>query len=261
MLFKFAQAISRIVSSVYFDLKVWGLHHVPRTGGALIVSNHQSILDPVLLGVRLPRSLSYMAKSELFEINPVFTWLIRQLGGFPVRQTGSAAGAIKEAIERLHAGHALNIYPEGSRTEDGEIGPMEKGVSLVVRRARVPIVPAAIEGSFDAWPKGVKVPRSRPVRVLFGPPMDLAGLGGEEIVTRIDRTLRDLFGQLRERRRRERWGTFGKLIHAHDPALPAPRQANDACMREGGKGEPQRPQRAQRKRRRERREEKDENRM
>src|SRR3982751_3264621 len=145
--FKTAQAICRVFTSVYFDLKVWGIEHVPLTGGVLLVSNHQSFLDPVLLGVRLPRSLSYMAKSELFHVNPAFAWLIRSLGAFPVRQTGSAAGAIKEAVERLQTGHALNIYPEGGRTEDGEIARIEKGVALVIRKAKVPVVPAAIDGA------------------------------------------------------------------------------------------------------------------
>jgi 1-acyl-sn-glycerol-3-phosphate acyltransferase len=201
--FKVAQAICRVFTSVYFDLKVSGIAHVPRTGGVLLVSNHQSFLDPILLGVRLPRSLSYMARSELFEVNPVFTWLIRSLGAFPVRQTGSAAGAIKEAVERLQEGWALNIYPEGSRTETGEIGPMEKGVALVIRKAKVPVVPVAIDGSYEAWRKGTTIFRPHPIRLLFGPPMDLAGKRPDEIVGTIDRTIRGLFEQLRARRRND----------------------------------------------------------
>ena len=201
--FKVAQGICRVFTSVYFDLKVWGIQHVPRTGGVLLVSNHQSFLDPILLGVRLPRSLSYMARSELFEVNPVFTWLIRSLGAFPVRQTGSAAGAIKEAVERLQEGRALNIYPEGSRTETGEIGPMEKGVALVIRKAKVPVVPVAIDGSYEAWTKGTKLFRPHPIRLLFGPPMDLGDKRPDEMVGTIDRTIRELFGQLRANRARE----------------------------------------------------------
>ncbi len=116
-------------TTLCFDLKVYGSDRVPRSGGVLLLSNHQSFLDPVLIGVRLPRPLSYMARSELFTVNPAFTWIIRKLGAFPVRQTGSAAGAVKTAIGRLKDGHALNIFPEGSRTEDGEIGPIEGGAA------------------------------------------------------------------------------------------------------------------------------------
>jgi 1-acyl-sn-glycerol-3-phosphate acyltransferase len=198
--FRCAQAICRVFTSVYFDLKVRGIEHVPRTGGVLLVANHQSFLDPILLGVRLPRSLSYMARSELFEVNPVFTWLIRALGAFPVRQTGSAAGAIKEAVERLQEGRALTIYPEGSRTETGEIGPMEKGVALVIRKAKVPVIPVAIDGSFEAWRKGTTLFRPHPIRLLYGPAMDLADKRPDEIVATIDRTIRGLFEQLRSHR-------------------------------------------------------------
>ena len=199
--FKLAQAFCRVFTSVYFDLRVWGVEHVPRAGGVLLVSNHQSYLDPVLLGTRLPRSLSYMAKSELFQVNPVFTWGIRSLGAFPVRQTGSAAGAIKESVERLQSGHALNIFPEGSRTETGEIGPIEKGVALVIRKAKVPVVPVAIDGSFEAWEKGRKLFRSYPIRLMYGLPMDLADRKPDEIVSRIDRVLREMYDELRARRR------------------------------------------------------------
>ena len=204
ILFKSAQAFCRVFTSTYFDLKVWGTEHVPRTGGVLFVANHQSFLDPILVGVRLPRALSYMAKSELFHVNPIFTWIIRSMGAFPVRQTGSAAGAIKESVERLQAGHGLTIYPEGGRTETGEIGKIEKGVALVVRKARVPVVPVAIDGAFEAFPIHRKMFRSFPIRMLYGPPMDLADQRPEEIVAAIDRGIRGLFGRLRDYRQREK---------------------------------------------------------
>lgn len=197
--FKAAQSLCRVLTSTLFDLKVYGVEHVPKTGGVLLLSNHQSYLDPVLIGVRLPRPLSYMAKSQLFDVNPAFTWVIHSLGAFPVRQGGSAAGAVKVAINRLKGGHALNIFPEGSRTEDGEIGEIEGGAALVVRGARVPVVPVAIHGSFEAWPRKLKLPRPYPIRLSYGPPMDLTDLRPGQIVDRIDRTLRELFDALRGR--------------------------------------------------------------
>lgn len=198
LLYKLAWTLCRIVATCFFDLKVWGGHNVPRRGGVLIVSNHQSYLDPVLIGVRAERSLSYMAKSELFE-NRFFAWLIRGLGAFPVRQGAGDVGAMKQSIARVQAGHALNVFPEGSRTEDGEIAPMEKGVGLVIRRAKVPVVPAAIHGSWDAWPKGRSLCRTHPIRIIFGPVMDLSHLKGDEITQEIDRVLRELFREVKER--------------------------------------------------------------
>lgn len=196
---KFLQAFSRIMTTLLFDLKVYGAHRVPAEGGVLIVSNHQSYLDPVLLGVRLHRPLSYMAKSELFT-HWAFAWLIRSLGAFPVKQGAGDVGAVKETIARLQEGRALNIYPEGSRTDNGELLPIEKGVGLVIRKAKVPVVPAVIHGSYDAWPKENKFPRPFPIRILYGRPLDLSSMDREQIIETIDRTLREMFVELREGR-------------------------------------------------------------
>lgn len=196
-LWKIAQALVRIWTTVAFDLKVYGVRNVPRTGGVLVVTNHQSLLDPFLLGVQHGRGMSYMAKSELFR-NRAFAALIRSLGAFPVKQGSGDVGAIKETVSRLQEGRMLNIFPEGSRTETGEIGPMLPGAALVIRRMGpgVKVVPAAIDGSYLAWPKGQRFWRNRPVRVVYGPPLDVTGLKGEQILTKIDKAIRTLFERL-----------------------------------------------------------------
>jgi 1-acyl-sn-glycerol-3-phosphate acyltransferase len=188
--------IARSAALVLFDLKSYGARNVPRTGGALLLTNHQSYLDPVMFGVNLPRQLSYLAKSELFR-NPFFRWLIVNLHAFPVRQGKGDKAAIEETIRRLREGHLLNLYPEGSRSEDGEIGPIQRGVAVVLKRANVPIVPAVIDGSFQAWPKGKPVFRPHSIRVLYGKPMLLEGLKGDQVVALIDRTLRTMLADLR----------------------------------------------------------------
>ncbi len=190
------QAIARIFTTVVFDLKVYGQHHVPPRGGVLLAANHESYLDPALVAVRMKRPVNFFAKAELFEI-PGFAWLIRSLHAFPVRQGEGDIGAAKEAIRRLKEGHILNIYPEGSRTETGELGPIEPGVALMVRRAGVPVVPVVVSGSFHAWPRGRKFFRSAPIRVLYGPPMELNHLKPAQITARIDQTFRQLLAELR----------------------------------------------------------------
>lgn len=200
LLWKLLQVVTRILTTSMFELKVFGLENIPSHGGALIVSNHQSYLDPVLLGARLARPLSYIAKEELFSVTPAFTWLLRSLGAFPVHQGHGDLHALKESIQRLHEGHLLNIYPEGQRTLNGEIGKIEKGISLIERRTHVPIIPAAIVGAFEAWPISRSIPRAFPVRVQFGTPMNLAGMSSEEILTTIDHTLHRMFNELRGRR-------------------------------------------------------------
>jgi 1-acyl-sn-glycerol-3-phosphate acyltransferase len=217
---RYLQILARVLTTLMFDLKVYGRENVPEMGGVLIVSNHQSYLDPVLLAVRLDRPLNYIAKSELFE-NQFGGWFLRSvLNAFSVRQGHGDVGAVKETIRRLHEGHALNIFPEGGRSEDGEIATLQKGVALIVRRAGVPIVPAVIVGSFRAWPITRKIWRDAPIRVCYGPPMNLAGLDRDQIIATIDRTLREMFEELSR----------------YNGNVPIPKRlASDGCQRCGAK--------------------------
>lgn len=194
------RGIARIIATLMFDLKVYHRHHIPRSGGVLVLSNHQSYLDPVLIGAHLRRPMSYLAKSELFS-NRYFGALLRSLRAFPVKQGSGDVGAVKETIRRLQEGHMLTIFPEGSRCEDGQIGPILPGAALVVKRAGVPIIPCVVEGSFLAWPRSRKLPLRHPVSVMFGPPMQIDHLSAREITQLIDRTLRQMFEELRENRR------------------------------------------------------------
>jgi 1-acyl-sn-glycerol-3-phosphate acyltransferase len=194
-IWKALQIVARVGTTLLFDLKVYGLRHIPEAGGFLLVSNHQSYIDPVLLGVRLTRPLSYMAKSGLFKFAP-FEWLIRQLGAFPIKQGSADIRALKEAIGRVQEGHALTIFPEGTRSPDGRLQPIEPGIALVIRKAKIPVIPAVIIGSSQAWPVGQKMFHPAPIRVLYGSPMDLAGLDREQIVERIGRKFAEMYSDL-----------------------------------------------------------------
>jgi 1-acyl-sn-glycerol-3-phosphate acyltransferase len=202
LIYSFGRIFARPWADLWFDLKVYGVEKVPKRGGVLIVSNHQSFLDPVLFAVKLPRPLSFFAKSELFE-NPYFGAFIRSLNAFPVRQGEGDIGAVKEVIRRLQEGHALNVYPEGSRTFNGEIDKMQPGVGLMIRRAQVPVVPAVIDGSFQAWPRGSgqKVFKPHPIRIVFGDPVRLHELKASHLIERIGNTLNTMLKDLRQRER------------------------------------------------------------
>ncbi|MGD0770338.1 MAG: lysophospholipid acyltransferase family protein [Tepidisphaeraceae bacterium] len=196
VVWKLLQIIARVGTTVFFDLKTYGSRNVPKSGGVLLVANHQSYLDPLLVAVHLYRPVSFLAKSELFE-NPYFGWFIRKLHAFPVRQGEGDVGAVREMIRRLEEGNALNIFPEGSRTETGEMAPLEKGVALVIRKAGVPVVPVAIVGSFAAWPKDAMIFHPHPVRVKYGKPIDFNGKKGQEIIDTLETELRSLMAELR----------------------------------------------------------------
>ncbi|MEM1011649.1 MAG: lysophospholipid acyltransferase family protein [Planctomycetota bacterium] len=197
LFYKTAQALFRVVATLAFDLKVYGLERVPRTGGVLIVSNHQSYLDPPMLTLRLPRPAAFLAKSELFQ-GGLFDRAIRNVNAFPVRQGAGDMGAMRESIALLKHGWLLTVFAEGMRCYDGQIGPAQKGAGLMVRKAGVPVVPTVIDGAFDAWPReGAKLPKLKPIRVYHGHPVDLSHLKADDVRKWIDDTLPPMLDDLR----------------------------------------------------------------
>lgn len=204
---EFCRVSARFIVTFIWDLKVYGRSNVPRTGGVLLVANHQSYLDPIVIGVHLRRPMCFLAKSELFR-NRFLNWLISSLNAFPVRQGAGDVGAVREMLLRLKQGWMLSMFPEGSRSETGELGPIEPGAALVLRRAGVPCVPVAIEGSYDAWPKGRRYPRTGSISVMYGKPMNFSGLKSGQITELIERTLHEMIAELREIRAQRRQRTW-----------------------------------------------------
>jgi 1-acyl-sn-glycerol-3-phosphate acyltransferase len=162
--------IAQMLYIFFFRGRVFGADRVPRAGGVLLVSNHQSFLDPVLATLALPRECNYMARDTLFAIR----WLrpiMEFLNAFAVKRDTADMGAIKETLRRLKAGKLVLAFPEGTRTEDGSVGPMRAGVVLLARKARVPIVPTLILGAFESWPRTARLPRPHPILVAYGEPV------------------------------------------------------------------------------------------
>jgi 1-acyl-sn-glycerol-3-phosphate acyltransferase len=164
-------------------LRSSGRHNIPATGGVLLISNHLSHLDVFVLGILLPRPLNYVARSTLFL--PVLGPLIRSVGGFPIQREGMGASGLKETLRRLRNGGIVTLFPEGTRSTDGEIGELKAGIAVLATRARVPIVPAAVAGTFEAWPRSRPFPWPYPIRVHYGPPIrleEIAGLSPDALV-------------------------------------------------------------------------------
>ena len=204
LLFSIVQGLCRVLVVRGFGFKAYGLENIPRTGGVLLASNHQSYLDPILLTVHLPRPITYFAKAYLFK-NPIFGWFILSLHAFPVEPGKGDRAAVNTAIAKLREGHMLTIFPEGHRSADGKIGPFERGAALIARRAGVPVVPVAIDGAFDAWPRQCKVFRTRPVHLMYGKPIDPAGMGADEFLKVLETEIHRLFAELQEKRQRSGW--------------------------------------------------------
>jgi 1-acyl-sn-glycerol-3-phosphate acyltransferase len=109
---------------------------------------------------------------------------------------------MKELIKRLKQGYLTGVFAEGTRTEDGELQPVQPGSALVIRRAHVPAIPCVIQGSFQAWPRQKKLFHSHPIAVMYGPPLKVEGLSAKQITELIDRTLKEMVTELRRIDRR-----------------------------------------------------------
>ena len=140
LLYAVMQSASRILVTWLFSFKAYDQQNVPRTGGFLMTPNHQSYLDPVLVGIMLHRPVGFFANAYLFK-NPFFGWFLRNLHAWPVERGKGDRGAVVTAIEKLKQGYVVNLFPEGTRTRDGSIQPLERGFALIVRKAGVPDTP------------------------------------------------------------------------------------------------------------------------
>lgn len=164
--------LTRLLYIILYRVRVRGHGNIPVSGPVLLVCNHQSNLDPPAVGCTVrSRHIEFLAKEELF--HGFLGWLISNLNSVPIRDEGSDTGAIKEILRRLGDGRAVLIFPEGTRSPDGAMHEFKRGVALLVKRARCPVLPMAVEGCYDAWPRGTSFPRLTGVRigVSYGKPI------------------------------------------------------------------------------------------
>ena len=140
-----------------FSLRTEGMRHVPAQGPALLIANHQSYLDPPLVGLAARRHLRFLARQSLFE-QPLFARLIRSLNAVPIDQEGLGLEGLRVILHYLRAGEAVLVFPEGERTHDGKLQLLRPGVQLLIKRARAPVVPVGIAGAYEAWPRRQSYP-------------------------------------------------------------------------------------------------------
>lgn len=179
---KLVYRLTWLASRAYFALwHRWTVLHperVPHNGPVIIAANHASFLDPPLIGSGVPRPINYLARESLFR-SPAFGWYLRQLNCVPVDRDGAGAAGLKGILDRLHAGGVVILFPEGTRSPDGQLQAARSGIGLTVIKSDAPVVPVRVFGTFAAWNRSKTFPRPRRVVVKYGQPMDFATLRAE----------------------------------------------------------------------------------
>lgn len=194
--YKFIYTLARLYFKLFFRLKIYGLEHF-RPGAGIICSNHASFFDPQVLSISCPEEVQFLARASLFDV-PLFGRFIRALNAHPVAKGASDVQTFKLMVELLSQGKKLILFPEGTRSEDGEIHPFQRGLAFLVQKAKCQIIPAYIEGSFEAWPRGRKLPKLfGKLTVVFGTSIEWEEGGDKKeaqarITERAERSVRAL---------------------------------------------------------------------
>jgi 1-acyl-sn-glycerol-3-phosphate acyltransferase len=203
------------------SLRVIGRRNMPEDGPVLLMSNHQSFFDPLLLGLASRRYLSFLARDTLFR-NQYLKALIESLDAIPIDNKGLGKDGLQACLNVLNRGKAVLVFPEGERTHDGEMEPFKPGISLLIKRLQCPIVPAAIVGAYDAWPRRARLPSFSPlflaagkasIAISIGKPIDSAALAGmkrEEMLQTLFTAVKTEFDKAKRLKRQDRANLLAK---------------------------------------------------
>lgn len=146
------RVICRLIFVVLFRVRVRGREHIPAHGALLVCANHQSHLDPIVVGLAFDRRLNFVARKSLFT-NPAFGWLIHFLDAIPLDRDGFSLSGIKETLKRLKREEMVLIFPEGTRSIDGHLGTIKPGVAALAKRGKVLVLPVGFDGAYQVWPR------------------------------------------------------------------------------------------------------------
>ncbi|RKP57078.1 1-acyl-sn-glycerol-3-phosphate acyltransferase [Cohnella endophytica] len=186
MLYRFMRLILRALFVLLYRLEARGVNNIPREGPVILCSNHKSLQDPITLGVFVPRKVHYMAKEELFRI-PLFGYLIRAVGAFPVKRGGVSKEAIRTAINLLRGGHVMGIFPEGTRNE--QVGMGKRGAVTMALRSEAIVVPVALVGDYRPFRKMVAV---------YGAPIDMKSYAEQGTTESMEEATELIMSRIRE---------------------------------------------------------------
>jgi 1-acyl-sn-glycerol-3-phosphate acyltransferase len=181
--------LAKVLAASCFSFRVAHRERIIEEGGVILAMNHQSYLDPPLAGICCRRQIYFLARKTLLDW-PVMGPIFPKLNVIPVDQERADMSALKTVIKLVRAGHCTVVFPEGARTETGELQPAQPGLGLIIAKTLAPVVPMRIFGAGEAFPPGGKPQLFKPVTLVVGEPMrftesDLAGSSGRELYQKL----------------------------------------------------------------------------
>lgn len=168
-----ARDVVYIVSKIIFRLEIHGAENIPAEGSCVLASNHVSFLDPPLIACAARfqrRAVRFMARDTLYS-SSFGSWFLDAIHAIPLSRNKGDIGALRIAIKTIKSGSPVALFPEGTRTEDGELKEAKGGVAFLVAKSGVPVVPIYIDGIYAAFPKDAKFIKPRKVRIFVGKPL------------------------------------------------------------------------------------------
>lgn len=197
-IYRLTRGVAAFIYEYLYDLEISGQQHIPREGGFLLASNHASFFDPPLAGYPVPRPIYYFARRTLME-KGFSKWLLGSLSTIPVDRDGPQdLTAIKTVMRLVQEGNGLLVFPEGTRTQDGELQSAKAGVGLLAIKTDVPVIPCRLWGTFELYPKGSKFPVwPGKLHLSYGPALmpedfDPGGKGKERYGIAADRIMESI---------------------------------------------------------------------
>lgn len=186
-LYRVCRIVVRSIARGFLDWKVYHPEHVPRVGPVILASNHQSFADPPLIAAGLPRTTKFLARESLFRV-PALGSVIRFMGAYPIDRDGGGASGLRTVLTLLESGAAVLLFPEGTRSADGQVQAARSGIGLLVIRSTAPVVPVRVFGLNHAWGRHHRFPRPHPIVIKYGQPMLFEALRREAATAGKQRT-------------------------------------------------------------------------
>ena len=212
-----SRAVLALTATPYLGVRAAGVERIAPDRGGLILANHQSFLDPIVLGLPLDRSISFLARDSLFRV-PGFGRYLRAMKTLPVARDAPATAVMRAALAAMERGELVGLFPEGTRTADGALGEIKPGFVTLARRGGVPVYAAGIAGAFECLPRsrGLPLPSPGRVRVVFQTLRETGFRG--EAADEVLRTVADGLAGAAEAARR--WRETGERPAAVDAGEP-----------------------------------------